>query len=486
MAFLESDKLKVKSKYDIVRDVFGCNEQGNPKWDLVKSTDAYYKDRTEYAEAISRKYIDLRKNPANGLESGSFNNYYCLTSGSTVCALNAISLPEINHEEPTVIVADVKANSRGSTGTPTLKKLVNRSTIDSDGDLVLSSDDELEEYSDDDDADSIRESVESKQHEYMIEAELKQSDVQERPISLAAPVPVTPAKTFTQRASDMVSNARNAAVARKKKQSVPLTEQLQLPEKLLTSLSSLLSYVNANELTRGVATDAAECEGNCADFLTLAELVCLDIHAIGILYELENSVKESENVSITQSTSLNASTLDNYSILNDIEHGAWISQFRIRNAILHTTAFQDILRKSELLKRLKLQELEKRAALPNTSKDYINWSNSDRYAFCLMLPWPGPAAHSSLTTGFYSTGSFAPLLNAVIPTYRCNAQRILWQMHAKYKIGNGTVSLLQLEHGILRAMTPDRLHNLVLIANSSASCSYYWPTIVPGLDVSSI
>jgi hypothetical protein len=338
---------------------------------------------------------------------------------------------------------------------------------------------------------SLRESVGSRHGDMLVGIAAEGPDA--RPISLSAnrhdivrsSTPVE-RKTLHQRATDMLGVSKPAATS---KPSLSVREMLALPGEVLQELSSLLAFLRANDVTAYKANDSCrDARGNCVDFITLKELLCLDMGALGLLSELDDNSDPSEAESSTHSwVAVSQKT--------NMEYGAWVSQHRIRNAILGTTAFQDICRKVERLQTIDLDELERKQHLPPAQSVNTRMiSNDEKLVFCvnlynllslhasIMLPWPA-AAQSSVRASV-STSACSALMGALVPTQACAMQRVLWQVHAKYRVGKQNLSLFQLEHGILRSLTPHNVYIAALINNNATSVVGSWlPSVMANLEI---
>lgn len=523
MAFLETDTLKVKGKYDIVASTSAEGTGSSCGWSVVKADDANFTQRREFSDLIKNKFNQTTfrsaaedrgsmklsaENAVGNSNAGLNNNYYCLTPSTVVPCLNDIGIPDatVLPEVPTVM--KLKNNNNGAIGGFTEGVATSAAASTGLGVSVSISavsvsarsgyggsefnGSELEEDVDDDqsqqDADiendrgSIRESVNSKCGDAV---DSNVSDA--RPISLSAnrhdtarSTTLVERKTLQQRATDMLGGGKSAAANRP---TLSVHELLLLPEEVLEELSSLLTFLRSNDITAYKATESCrDARGNCVDFITTKEMLCLDMSALSLnmMGELDEELVASSQVTD-----------------QDMECGAWVSQFRIRNAIIGTTAFQDICRKVEKLQTIDLEELERRQHLPpaqNVNHHMI--TNDEKVAFCvnlynllslhasIMLPWPAAAVRSVRSRGGSATSVSSALIGAVVPTQYCAMQRVLWQVHAKYRIGKQMLSLFQLEHGILRSLTPHNVFVTSLINNNSASVVGNWlPSVMPNLDV---
>ena len=103
--------------------------------------------------------------------------------------------------------------------------------------------------------------------------------------------------------------------------------------------------------------------------------------------------------------------------------GLWLSQWRIRRALLCTTAFVDWSESVANLKNLNLRTLRL-------------MSNEEKLCFCINL-YNLICLHASILMPW--------------PKLTDRLGRIVWMKNARYQIGSGTISLLQLEHCLLRA-----------------------------------
>lgn len=103
--------------------------------------------------------------------------------------------------------------------------------------------------------------------------------------------------------------------------------------------------------------------------------------------------------------------------------GVWLTQWRVRQAMCCTTAFQEFTAAVHALKNINLKD---KRAISNDEKlsFWINLYNLLSLHAAILLPWPDSSDR---------------------------AGRVQWMKQAKYRVGTATISLLQLEHGILRS-----------------------------------
>jgi len=498
MAFLETDTLKVKGKYDIVAMADG------PGWDVVKADDANFALRREYSDLIKNKFNQTSfrsaaedrgsmklsaENAAGNLSNGASNNYYFMTAATVIPCLNESGIPDmtIAPEVPTV-------TKLGGGGIGGFSEGMSVSARSGQCDSQFNGS-EVDDSQQDGDVESGRgsmgQSLSSRHGDVLAGVAIEGAEA--RPISLSAnrhdvvrsSTPVE-RKTLHQRATDMLGGGKPAVSSRP---ALSVREMLMLPGEVLEELSSLLTFLRSNDITAYKANESCRgVRGDCVDFITLKELLCLDMSAASLVSELDeepDSVVSSDGAWV----SVNIPKAS-------MECGAWVSQYRIRNAILGTTAFQDICRKVERLQTIDLEELERKQHLPpaqnvnhymiTSDEKYVFWINMYNLLALhasIMLPWPA-AAQTSIRASTAASSSMA-LIGAVAPIQTCLMQRTLWQVHAKYRIGKQSLSLFQLEHGILRALTPHNVFITSLVNNNSASVVGSWlPCAMPNVDVS--
>ena len=103
--------------------------------------------------------------------------------------------------------------------------------------------------------------------------------------------------------------------------------------------------------------------------------------------------------------------------------GIWLSQWRVRKAIVCTTAFLDITTSVCALKDFNIKDM--RGVTEEEKQVFLlNLFNLMSLHASILLPWPGTDDR---------------------------AGRFLWQRNVRYRLGGGFINLLQLEHGLLRA-----------------------------------
>lgn len=108
--------------------------------------------------------------------------------------------------------------------------------------------------------------------------------------------------------------------------------------------------------------------------------------------------------------------------------GVWLAQWRLRRAVASSTAFSEISIEVSNLKNLPVKQLKKASNAEKLSF-LINLYNLISLHATILLPWPA----SSDTLG------------------RCR-----WQAQARYQVGDVCLSLLQIEHALLRSRLVSR------------------------------
>lgn len=206
-----------------------------------------------------------------------------------------------------------------------------------------------------------------------------------------------------------------AAAAAAAPQKITQDQLLALPALALASLMDLLKFIHASELfeipsnsTSSSSSSSAHIPGSTStpDCLSAQETVAL------------NSVTKYIHPSnVTPATaSINPANLAS-------ANGLWLSQWRLRKAVTSTTAFQELTALLASLKKLNVREIRK---LSNDEKlcFWVNLYNLMSLHASLLIPWP-------------RLGD--------------TASRMHWLKNARYEVGPATISLLQVEFGILRS-----------------------------------
>lgn len=530
MAFLETDQLKVKSKFDViptggstVADSDGVlNDSPELNLRLIETDNDNYLKRKEVSELIKRKYnisTTVSNTTSNKEHYTHFTNFYNMatsTDPEEVPCLNRTSINSLFPKEHADSESVINNTPFQTHSQPENKKLPSRTSrkefslpgsarrslggADGESDFSCESDDSKSDDEGSDDGQGIESSLPPKSAS--------------RPISLSIRAPIqAPAADRTTLAS------RASALFKKRKkvprQKLPVKDILKLPGVVLQELTQLIVFLQAEELharphaaedadekdrrnnTTGVEDFLRQDDVANPDFIDRRELIALDINAIYQLYTYEESANY---VSAEPATFGSDST-------SALEGGVWISQFRLRNALLLTSAFHEICRKVEFLRQLNMKDLHKDLLQESCT---IMWTNEQKTIFCvnlynllslhasIMLPWPPAAVHpheSDAALATIALGSFDPSSLSVIDGVLCNLKsiqscqrhRILWQMNAKYMIGRHTLSLYQLEHAIIRALTPDKVYHQNVnssTSNAGASTGTSLPSIMPNMDAS--
>ena len=174
----------------------------------------------------------------------------------------------------------------------------------------------------------------------------------------------------------MASRASALFKKQHKVQKLAVEELLQLPGLILQELTQLIVFLKAEELHARPSSGHGSNSGTSGtndgsdkdrrhnatgvedflrpndditnpDFIDRRELIALDINAIYQLYTYEESANSAGAEPATVGSDPTSA----------IEGGVWISQFRLRNTLLLTSAFHAICRKVEHLKQLNMKEL---------------------------------------------------------------------------------------------------------------------------------
>lgn len=210
---------------------------------------------------------------------------------------------------------------------------------------------------------------------------------------------------------------------------------MALPAMLLEDLICLLQMVRASDLastldalapprsTSVAPLPSTDLQGHSTNYLTGLEFLALNSVA---KYKAQ---AESEIVAAGSSASASSAATSTQAVPTGCPFGCWLPQFRVRRALLSTTAFREICAAAASLRKL------------NLKATVTQMENDDRVTFCLNL-YNLMALHASVLLPWPRQGD--------------RTGRVHWLRNARYEFAGGaTLSLLQLEFGILRSRIPN-------------------------------
>lgn len=251
--------------------------------------------------------------------------------------------------------------------------------------------------------------------------------------------------SFTPRgASMMFSFGAGSTSTAPPEQKHSTEDLLLLPETMLVELMSLISFLQVdkwsqkdNESTIFGLRNSAE-----NDFVSTYESMAfdntllvdddstltsfLDRKDLFVVGGQESSSHLSSTLLLEVMQGGSAGVPDSATVDEQFPSGVWISQFRARNMLLLSTAFHDITRSVEALRGLSMKDVNKFLSNNEKLSFLLNLYNLMSLHASVLVHWP--PAHDAIG-------------------------RVKWQHTVKYQFSSSELSLLKLEHGIIRSMS---------------------------------
>ena len=450
LGFLESDVFVNPWAIDIIRRTDDSGKSSpDPEWEFVRTNNASLDRRGEWAEMIRAKLPNV--NTSEGVDSRAAGYLNSLSSGmltetltSTVC-LNALGIP---------------TSFVGEDEFPMPMERYTQDFVNCDRGLPYVGTEEpyhkLSQLGNQDENNVDKSRLEhSKQANVNVCARvLESSCVHDSARSSGQTGGVL--KSFSQRGASMMFGSASGQSRDNQKPSA--LQLLKLTETALAELISLLNCLKCNDLSDSAATAATTATSSTVDrsslfslrnpavndFISTYESTAFDYRLLvddddtlsTFLDRKDLFVVGGDESSSHLSSALLLEALQSEDLLKDsrignnkrssFSSGVWISQFRVRNVLMASTAFHDICRQVEALKSLNMKDIDK------------NMSNDMKYCFL---------------TNLYNLISLHAAVLLPWPAAQDACGRAKWQSLAKYVVSSTELSLLKLEHGILRAMS---------------------------------